>query len=183
MNPHINMLFLDVTQNETIFHVFKSGRGDTLVLRYSFPYIPALLYYRNLVDLDMMYLSICFNRLVSLSFLVFMFWGKPLDKSQQCTDWSIRPLSSKQMTYAAADAFVSRALFLKFWGIIEQKVIPSDVLDNLKASRAIFSPVVANGNQLDYYDLTVEIGRGRIYFENSLSAAKRCPDYEYICLC
>lgn len=177
------MLFLDVTQNETIFHVFKSGRGDTLVLRYSFPCIPALLYYRNLVDLDMMYLSICFNRLVSLSFLVFMFWGKPLDKSQQCTDWSIRPLSSKQMTYAAADAFVSRALFLKFWGIIEQKVIPSGVLDNLKASRAIFSPVVANGNQQDYYDLTVEIGRDRIYFENSLSAAKRCPDYEYICLC
>ena len=130
----------------------------------------------------MMSQSICFNKVVSLSLLVYMFWGKPLDKSQQCTDWSIRPLSSKQTIYAAADAYVSRLVFLKFWDIIEQEVIPLDVIDNLKASRSVFPPVVVAGKQLELYDLSIKVGVYRQYFENSLSAAKRCPDYRYICL-
>ena len=181
-NSQISYFILFVTQSESIFHVFKGGDGDVLVLKYSFPQIPALLYYRNTVDLDMMSQSICFNKVVSLSLLVYMFWGKPLDKSQQCTDWSIRPLSSKQTIYAAADAYVSRLVFLKFWDIIEQEVIPLDVIDNLKASRSVFPPVVVAGKQLELYDLSIKVGVYRQYFENSLSAAKRCPDYRYICL-
>lgn len=30
--------------------------------------------------------------------------GKPLDKSEQCSDWGNRPLSGRQKRYAALDA-------------------------------------------------------------------------------
>ena len=182
MNPSISYLLLLVTQSESIYHVFKGGDGDVLVLKYSFPQIPALLYYRNTVDLDLMSQSICFTKVVSLSLLVFMFWGKPLDKSQQCTDWSMRPLSAKQTIYAAADAYVSRLVFLKFWAIIERESIPLDVIENLKASQSVFPPVVVAGKQLELFDLSIKVGEYRQYFEESLSAAKRCPDYKYLCL-
>lgn len=36
--------------------------------------------------------------------------GKPLDKSQQTSDWSQRPLSDEQVEYAALDAEVLLSL-------------------------------------------------------------------------
>ena len=108
----VNALFEEVTQSKSIVHVFKGAGGDTYVLRYTYPRIPALLQYRQMVDLDVMSKSICFRHLISLSLFVYMFWRCPLDKSQQCTDWSLRPLSEKQIKYAATDAIVSRAIFL-----------------------------------------------------------------------
>ena len=174
----VNALFEEVTQSKSIVHVFKGAGGDTYVLRYTYPRIPALLQYRQMVDLDVMSKSICFRHLISLSLFVYMFWGCPLDKSQQCTDWSLRPLSEKQIKYAATDAFVSRAIFLKFWKIIEDGVIPMEVLDNLKASKALFPPVMINGQNVDQYDLRVPVGSNRDSFEYSLAAAKQCPDYD-----
>ena len=39
------------------------------------------------------------------------FLGKPLDKSEQCSNWSIRPLRQSQMEYAAIDAWVLVAIW------------------------------------------------------------------------
>ena len=41
------------------------------------------------------------------------FLGKPLDKSEQCSRWNSRPLSLRQRTYAALDAWVVRAIYDK----------------------------------------------------------------------
>ena len=41
------------------------------------------------------------------------FLGKPLDKSEQCSRWNSRPLSFRQRTYAALDAWVVRAIYDK----------------------------------------------------------------------
>eukprot|EP00873_Tetraselmis_striata_P027412 jgi/Tetstr1/447676/TSEL_035034.t1 len=42
--------------------------------------------------------------------------GRPLDKRQQCSDWTARPLSAAQVEYAALDAAVLLALFAALAG-------------------------------------------------------------------
>lgn len=39
------------------------------------------------------------------------FLGKPLDKAEQCSNWSIRPLRQSQLEYAALDAWVLVAIW------------------------------------------------------------------------
>jgi hypothetical protein len=41
--------------------------------------------------------------------------GKPLDKAEQCSSWSSRPLSVKQRAYAALDAWVCAAVYEKLY--------------------------------------------------------------------
>lgn len=41
------------------------------------------------------------------------FLGKPLDKSEQCSMWSGRPLSNRQRSYAALDAWVCVGIYKK----------------------------------------------------------------------
>ena len=176
-NPRVNLLFTSITQHPSIFHIFKSAGGDTLVSQYSFPFIPALLQYNHLVDLDVMGRSICFTHLVALSLLVFMIWGKPLNKSQQCTDWSLRPLTQSQTHYAATDAFVSRAVFLKFWEIIERGEIPKEMIENLEKSSEVFPPLYIDHVAVPNYDLTVKVGAFYGMTGESLQAAKQCRDY------
>lgn len=178
VNPRINVLFASITQHPSIYHIFKSAGGDNLVSRYSFPLIPSLLHYQHLVDLDEMGRSICFTHLVALSLFVFMIWGKPLNKSQQCTDWSLRPLTADQTIYAATDAFVSRAVFLKFWEIIEQGAIPQEMLNHLEKSNEVFPPLYMEGSPVPNYDLTVTVGAFYGSFQDSLQAAKQCQDYQ-----
>jgi ankyrin repeat protein len=52
--------------------------------------------------------------MVGLSSAVKFMFGKPMDKTQQCSDWNQRPLSSEQIEYAAFDAviLVDLVLFL-----------------------------------------------------------------------
>ena len=47
---------------------------------------------------------------MGLSTVLSRWTGLSLDKAMQCSDWSIRPLSSEQITYAAADAACLHAL-------------------------------------------------------------------------
>ena len=51
---------------------------------------------------------------VGLSRVCERFLGKPLDKSEQCSLWNARPLSLRQRTYAALDAWTVRAIYDKF---------------------------------------------------------------------
>lgn len=46
-----------------------------------------------------------------LSKLALHVLGSPIDKTQQCSDWGVRPLSTEQLRYAAADAHVLTAIF------------------------------------------------------------------------
>ena len=46
-----------------------------------------------------------------LSHLCEMILGKPLNKSEQRSDWTKRPLSASKITYAALDAWVSVEIF------------------------------------------------------------------------
>ena len=46
------------------------------------------------------------KHLVGLSHLTAAVLGKPLDKATRMSDWSKRPLTPRQVTYAALDAWV-----------------------------------------------------------------------------
>jgi hypothetical protein len=48
---------------------------------------------------------------ISLSKLANALLGKPLDKTEQTSAWDVRPLSSRQLDYAAKDAYVLTVLF------------------------------------------------------------------------
>ncbi|PRW61071.1 exonuclease mut-7 [Chlorella sorokiniana] len=48
---------------------------------------------------------------VSLSMLAQTVLGKPLDKSQQVSNWGQRPLSAQQLSYAALDAYAAVQIF------------------------------------------------------------------------
>ena len=59
--------------------------------------------------------------------------GLPLDKSQQCSDWSCRPLTSVQLRYAATDAACLVALldyFIYCWGQRRQETVDITVVNN-----------------------------------------------------
>ena len=50
------------------------------------------------------------------------FLGKALDKSEQCSDWSMRPLTEEQREYAALDAWACAAIHVKI--AASHKVLP-----------------------------------------------------------
>lgn len=51
------------------------------------------------------------RRRMSLTALVELVLGLPLDKTQQCSSWGARPLLPLQLRYAAADAHALVALY------------------------------------------------------------------------
>ena len=52
---------------------------------------------------------------LGLSRIAETYFGKPLDKSEQCSVWSRRPLSERQRVYASLDAWVCVALHQRFF--------------------------------------------------------------------
>jgi ribonuclease D len=50
---------------------------------------------------------------LGLSRVCQQYFGKPLDKAEQCSRWRVRPLSLEQRTYAALDAYTCALLYEK----------------------------------------------------------------------
>lgn len=84
----------------------------------SYPHMPSLHFYNSVLEASMLGKKAV--RITgsgdarvassSLSRLVEQFIGKPLNKQQQCSNWSHRPLTADQIEYAALDAAVTPIL-------------------------------------------------------------------------
>lgn len=76
----------------------------------SFPHMSCFLHYHSVMDLQsiasVVYPKNTRQAMSSLQKMVATLLHKKLDKTQQCSDWTTRPLSTQQLDYASLDATV-----------------------------------------------------------------------------
>jgi ribonuclease D len=100
--------FFELLQNRAIVKVFHAARQDLEIFVKLSGKVP-----ENIFDTQVA-ASVCgFGDSVSYDNLVRSVTGVDLDKSSRFTDWSHRPLTEKQRTYALADVTYLRDIYLK----------------------------------------------------------------------
>src|ERR1700742_2459941 len=100
--------FFALLANSKIVKVFHAARQDIEIFVKLSGKVP-----QNIFDTQIA-ASVCgFGDSISYDNLVRAVTGIELDKSSRFTDWSARPLSEKQRTYALADVTYLRDIYLK----------------------------------------------------------------------
>lgn len=76
--------------------------------------------------------EITVSKNTSLKWLVEQVLGSALDKTEQCSDWSMRPLTQSQVEYAALDAWclLPIATRLMEWGFWGEQLIDCDIVES-----------------------------------------------------
>ena len=92
--------------NEAVVKVFHAARQDLEIVWTQAKLIP-----HPIFDTQVAAMVCGFGEAVSYVNLVKQVTGRDLDKSSRFTDWSRRPLSQKQLTYALADVTHLRDIY------------------------------------------------------------------------
>eukprot|EP00977_Amphora_coffeiformis_P016400 scaffold5079_cov169-Amphora_coffeaeformis.AAC.9 len=121
-NPELQPSSLELLLSVTLSKLFQAteislaGFGiiqDLGKLAHSFPHLPCFYLFESVIDLQAVApKALDDRRIKSLQNYVAVLMKKKLDKTEQCSDWAVRPLSPMQMVYAALDAAVARPLLL-----------------------------------------------------------------------
>jgi ribonuclease D len=93
-------------QNEEVLKVFHAGRQDLEIFHHMFGEVP-----KPIFDTQVAAMVCGFGESVGYDTLVSKITGKGIDKSSRFTDWSRRPLSERQLTYAEADVTHLRKVY------------------------------------------------------------------------
>lgn len=116
MAPDIDLKPLfDLMVDETVLKVFHSARQDVEIVHHLAGVIP-----HPIFDTQVAAMVCGFGEAVSYSMLVKRLLGRNLDKSSRFTDWSRRPLSERQLTYALGDVTYLRDLYPKLRAQLDQ---------------------------------------------------------------
>jgi ribonuclease D len=116
MAPNIDLKPLfDLMIDETVLKVFHSARQDVEIVHHLAGVIP-----HPIFDTQVAAMVCGFGEAVSYSMLVKRLLGRNLDKSSRFTDWSRRPLSEQQLTYALGDVTYLRDLYPKLRAQLDQ---------------------------------------------------------------
>jgi ribonuclease D len=94
--------------NERVLKVFHSARQDIEIVHHLARVIP-----HPIFDTQVAAMVCGFGEAVSYSMLVKRLLNRNLDKTSRFTDWSRRPLSERQLTYALGDVLHLRDLYPK----------------------------------------------------------------------
>jgi len=109
MAPSLDMKpFFDLMVDEDVLKVFHSARQDIEIVHHLAGVIP-----HPIFDTQVAAMVCGFGEAVSYSMLVKRLLSRSLDKSSRFTDWSRRPLSDRQLTYALGDVTHLRDLYPK----------------------------------------------------------------------
>jgi ribonuclease D len=100
--------FFDLMVNEKVLKVFHSARQDIEIVHHLASVIP-----HPIFDTQVAAMVCGFGEAVSYSMLVKRLLNRNLDKTSRFTDWSRRPLSERQLTYALGDVTYLRDLYPK----------------------------------------------------------------------
>lgn len=98
--------FFDLMRDEAILKVFHAGRQDVEIIYHLGKLIP-----KPIFDTQIAAMVLGFGESISYDQLVQKITGKQLDKSSRFTDWSHRPLTDSQLTYALADVTYLRDVY------------------------------------------------------------------------
>ena len=96
-NIDLSPLF-DLLKNENIIKVFHAGRQDLEIFYNLMDIVPAPIF-----DTQIAAMVCGYGDSIGYEKLIKSITGGKIDKSSQFTDWSVRPLSDKQLTYALGD--------------------------------------------------------------------------------
>jgi ribonuclease D len=107
--------FFDLMVNERVLKVFHSARQDIEIVHHLAGVIP-----HPIFDTQVAAMVCGFGEAVSYSMLVKRLLSRNLDKTSRFTDWSRRPLSERQLTYATGDVTYLRDLYPKLRAQLDQ---------------------------------------------------------------
>ena len=99
--------FFDLMANERVLKVFHAARQDIEIVWHMANLIP-----HPIFDTQVAAMVLGYGDSISYDQLVQRITGDMLDKSNRFTDWSRRPLSDAQISYAASDVTHLRDVFL-----------------------------------------------------------------------
>ncbi len=105
----------DLMVNEKVVKVFHSARQDIEIVHHLAGVIP-----HPIFDTQVAAMVCGFGEAVSYSMLVKRLLNRNLDKTSRFTDWSRRPLSERQLTYALGDVIYLRDLYPKVKAQLDQ---------------------------------------------------------------
>lgn len=146
--------FFALLADPTVTKVFHAARQDIEIFVKLTGQVPANIYDTQVAA------SVCgFGDSVSYDNLVRSICNVELDKSSRFTDWSARPLSEKQKTYALADVTYLRDIYRTLAAQVESTGRGSWVDDELELLRSIDTYVVQP--EAAWERLKTKLGRPR----------------------
>jgi ribonuclease D len=99
--------FFELMANEAVLKVFHAARQDIEIVWHQARLIP-----RPIFDTQVAAMVLGYGDSISYDQLVHRITGDVIDKSNRFTDWSRRPLSAAQVSYAVSDVTHLRQVFL-----------------------------------------------------------------------
>jgi len=105
----------DLLQNENVLKVFHAGRQDLEIFHRQTGKVPAPIF-----DTQVAAMVSGFGESVGYDTLVTKLVGAQIDKSSRFTDWSRRPLSDRQLSYAEADVTHLRTAYKKLSAMLQE---------------------------------------------------------------
>ena len=108
--------FLELMANQNVIKVFHAARQDIEIVWHMAELIP-----HPIFDTQVAAMVLGYGDSISYDQLVARVTGGHIDKSNRFTDWSRRPLSEAQLTYAVSDVTHLRDIYLKLKEELEKR--------------------------------------------------------------
>jgi ribonuclease D len=108
--------FFELMANESVLKVFHAARQDIEIVWHQAKLIP-----HPVFDTQVAAMVLGYGDSISYDQLVQRITGDVIDKSNRFTDWSRRPLSSAQISYAISDVTHLRRVFLALSDDLEKR--------------------------------------------------------------
>ena len=120
--------FLDLLRDEAVTKVFHAARQDVEIFFQMMDAVPAPLF-----DTQVAAMACGYGDQIGYEPLVRAITGKGLDKGSRFTDWSRRPLTERQLSYALGDVTFLRDVYEKLSSQLEQTGRLSWVMEEMEA--------------------------------------------------